>query len=85
MPGHCQGDLRGFTRSVQGAPLPGVQVLVHSVEENTDLKVLSDAQGAFLVYNLKPGRYQLRAAKEGLAASVTTAVELKARRICGLI
>ena len=25
------GDLRGVTRSVQGAPLPRVQVLVHSV------------------------------------------------------
>jgi hypothetical protein len=71
------GDLRGVTRSVQGAPLPGVQVLVHSVEDNTDLNIMSNDQGAFLVENLRPGRYELRAAKEGLASSALTTVDLK--------
>src|SRR5580693_6152808 len=34
------GDLRGFTRSAQGVPLPGVQVLVHSGRDNTDLSII---------------------------------------------
>jgi hypothetical protein len=74
--GSVFGDLRGFTRSAQGAPLPGVQVLVHSVEDNTDRNVVSNDQGAFRVENLRPGRYQLRATKEGLASSCVTTVDL---------
>jgi len=71
------GDLRGVTRSVQGAPLPGVQVRVHSVEDNTDRNIVSNDQGAFLVENLRPGRYELRAAKAGLASSTLETVDLK--------
>ena len=71
------GDLRGFTRSAQGVPLPGVQVVVHSVGDNTDLNIISDSQGAYLVENLRPGRYELRAAKEGLASSVLTTIDLR--------
>ncbi|HXW13960.1 MAG TPA: TonB-dependent receptor [Terriglobia bacterium] len=71
------GDLRGFTRSAQGAPLPGAQVLVHSVDDNTDLNIVSNDQGAFLVENLRPGRYELRAAKEGLASSELTTIDLR--------
>ena len=75
--GPALGDLRGFTRSAQGVPLPGVQVLVHSVGDNTDLNIISDSQGAYLVENLRPGRYELRAAKEGLASSVLTTIDLR--------
>jgi hypothetical protein len=71
------GDLRGVTRSVQGAPLPRVQVWVHSVEDNTDLNIMSSDQGAFLVENRRPGRYELRAAKDGLASPALTTVDLK--------
>jgi hypothetical protein len=71
------GDLRGFTRSDQGAPLPGVQVLVHSVKDNADYKAVSDQQGAYLVENLKPGRYQLKAAKDGMAGPEVTTVDLR--------
>ena len=75
--GPLSGDLRGFTRSAQGVPLPGVQVLVHNVRDNTDLNIMSNSQGAYLVENLRPGRYELRAAKDGLASSELTAVDLR--------
>jgi hypothetical protein len=75
--GPAFGDLRGFTRSAQGTPLPGVQVLVHCVNNNTDLNIVSNNQGAFLVENLRPGRYELRAAKEGLASTAKTTVDLR--------
>src|ERR1700722_3100672 len=48
------GELRGVTRSAQGAPIPAAQVLVHSVEDNTDLKIVSNGQGEFVAENLRP-------------------------------
>ena len=79
------GILRGVTRSAEGIPLSGVQVVVHSLDENTDRNVLSDGQGAFLVENLKPGRYQLTANKAGFAGSSVNTVELAPAQSLGLI
>jgi len=62
--GPVLGDVRGVIRNAQGARLPGVRVLVHSVADNTDRNTVSNDQGVFLVANVKPGRYQLQASKE---------------------
>jgi hypothetical protein len=70
------GALRGVTRSAEGFPLSGVQVVVHSLDENTDRSIVSDDQGTYLVENLKPGRYQLTANKAGITSSSLTSVEL---------
>jgi hypothetical protein len=37
--------------------------MVHSVEQNTDRKTLSEDEGSFAVENLQPGHYQLIATK----------------------
>ena len=76
--GPTSDNLRGYTRSDQGAPLPGVQVVIHSVAENTDQKIVSDQQGAYLLENLKPGRYQLTAVKQGMAVSEVTTIDIRA-------
>jgi hypothetical protein len=68
--------LLGVTRNAEEVPLSGVQVVIHSLDENTDRSVVSNDQGAFLVQNLKPGRYQLTANKPGFASSSLTTVEL---------
>ncbi len=70
------GVLRGVTRSSEGAPLSGVQVIVHNLDEDTNKRIISDGQGAFRVEDLKPGRYQLLASKAGLAGSSSITVEL---------
>jgi hypothetical protein len=70
------GAVRGVTRNAEGAPLGGVQVVIHSLDEDADCTTLSDQRGAFLVENLKPGRYQLTANKSGLASLLTATVEL---------
>jgi hypothetical protein len=70
------GILRGVTRSAEGVPLSGVQVVVHSLDENTDRSIVSNDQGAFLVEDLKPGRYQLTANKAGFTTPSVTTVEL---------
>ncbi len=72
------GTVRGVTRNAQGAPLGGVQVIIHSLDENTDQRLESNNQGAFQVENLKPGRYQLTASKAGFGSSPLTTVELAA-------
>ena len=74
------GDLRGVTRAPGGMPLPEVQVIVHSVDESTDRTVVSGADGAFVLENLKPGRYQLLARKEGFGTAPANTVELTARQ-----
>ena len=79
------GILRGVTRSAEGLPLSGVQVVVHSLDENTDRSIVSDDQGAFLVENLKPGRYQLTANKAGFAGPSVATVELAPHKVFGLI
>jgi hypothetical protein len=70
------GTVRGVTRNAEGAPLSGVQVVIHSLDEDADRTTLSDNLGAFLVDNLKPGRYQLTANKSGLASSLPATVQL---------
>jgi hypothetical protein len=83
LPVHAQstfGDLRGTTRDPSGLPLPFAVVTVHSLDENTDQKVMSAEDGAFLIENVKPGRYQLTASKEGFQKSPTVNVELSARQ-----
>jgi hypothetical protein len=70
------GTVRGVTRNAEGALLGGVQVVIHSLDEDADRTTLSDQLGAFLVEDLKPGRYQLTANKSGLASLLTATVEL---------
>ncbi len=74
------GDMRGTTRDPSGLPLPATAVTAHSLDENTDRKVMSGEDGAFVIENLKPGRYQLTASKEGFQKSPTVDVELSARQ-----
>jgi len=70
------GDIHGVVRDSEGQPVAGAQVLVHSVEENTDHAVLSAMDGVFLVKGLKPGQYHLTASKEGFRASQNTTVKI---------
>lgn len=74
------GDLRGVTRDPSGLPLPGADVTVHSLDENTDRKLTSGDDGSFLVENLKAGHYQLTASKEGFKNSAPIDVQLSARQ-----
>ncbi len=66
------GVLHGTTLDARGLAVPQVQVTIHSIDENADQVVVSDGQGSFVVGNLKPGHYQLVAAKQGGASSQVT-------------
>jgi hypothetical protein len=65
------GGVRGI--ALNGSePVPGVQVIVHSVDAGTDRSVVSGRDGYFSVRNLKPGTYRLTAAGEGFVATPIT-------------
>jgi hypothetical protein len=66
------GVLHGTTLDPRGLLAPQVKVIVHSIQDNTDRVVTSDAQGSFVVGSLQPGRYQLTANKPGFESSQVT-------------
>lgn len=71
------GVLRGVTRDPGGfVCLPRAQVTLHSLDDGSERAVPSGADGAFVVANLKPGRYQIMAQKQGFADSSVAIVEL---------
>ncbi|MGA2131506.1 MAG: TonB-dependent receptor [Bryobacteraceae bacterium] len=61
--------VHGVTLRPDGAPLAEAQVVIHSQRDNTDQSVVSGQDGAFVAVNLKPGRYQLIASKDGFLTS----------------
>ena len=69
------GDIRGVTRNPGGQPLPVVQVVAQNMLEKTETSVTCGNDGAFIIGNLKPGKYQLTARAEGFQ-SPATEVEL---------
>lgn len=65
-------SLRGTTHSPEGIPIPAVRILVHHVEDNRDTTSTSAADGSFAIDELKPGQYQIYAAKAGFVSSPIT-------------
>ncbi len=74
------GSVRGVAQDDTGAILPDAQVTLHSVDENTDRKVTTDADGNFTVENVKAGQYSVRAQHSGFAESVINGVTVEARQ-----
>jgi Putative beta-barrel porin-2, OmpL-like. bbp2/Carboxypeptidase regulatory-like domain len=68
--------IQGIAEEPAGQPLAQAQVVVHSVNENTDRRVVTASDGSFLVENLKQGEYQVTAEKEGFARSKAKTIEL---------
>jgi hypothetical protein len=77
--GHHQsatGDVSGVTRDTAGNALAQTQVVLHSVEDNSERSATTDANGFFLMEGVKPGHYTLSATKEGFASSSLAAVDI---------
>jgi hypothetical protein len=66
------GTVLGVTLRPDGKPLHKAQIILRSGGDESDLTVVSDADGTFLIARLKPGQYQLTARAEGLATSSAT-------------
>ncbi|MGC2398208.1 MAG: TonB-dependent receptor [Acidobacteriaceae bacterium] len=74
------GSVRGITHDATGAAVPGVEIKLHSVDENTDRAVTADDSGNFVLENVKAGNYTLQASKTGFADTVVSGISLQARQ-----
>jgi hypothetical protein len=74
------GSVRGTTLDQTGAAVPGVEITLHNVDENTEVMATADDQGGFLFENVKAGHYTLQAVKEGFANAVVNQIELLIRQ-----
>jgi Carboxypeptidase regulatory-like domain len=74
------GSIRGTVQDASGAVVPGAQVVLHSIDENTDRTVTSDDAGNYVLENVQAGKYRLRASHSGLADSELDGITLAARQ-----
>jgi hypothetical protein len=74
------GSMRGSATDQTGSAIPSAQIKLHSLDENTDVMVVSDGEGNFLFENLKPGHYKLTAARQGFSNAVVDQIELATRQ-----
>jgi hypothetical protein len=65
-PAHAQsifGSIVGVTQDSSLLVVPETAVTARNLEENTTQAAVSDAKGIFRFVNLKPGRYEIVAAR----------------------
>ncbi|HLX44387.1 MAG TPA: TonB-dependent receptor [Bryobacteraceae bacterium] len=75
------GLVGGVTRdSSSGKPVPGAQIIAHSLNKGTDQSTVTGADGIFTFTKLEPGLYEIAATKEGFRNS-STHVEVSVRKI----
>jgi Carboxypeptidase regulatory-like domain len=74
------GSIRGVMQDKTGAVVPGASITLHSNDENTDRSVEADASGAFLLENVKPGNFSLRAQHNGFADTNLKGIVLNPRQ-----
>ncbi|WP_158789852.1 carboxypeptidase-like regulatory domain-containing protein [Granulicella sp. L46] len=74
------GSIRGTVEDVSGAAVPDAQVRLHSIDENTDRVVTTDAAGAYTLENVNAGKYKIVGERAGFADSVVDGISLAARQ-----
>lgn len=67
-----------MTQNSKGLPLSGVQVVIHSVDDNSDRTFVSGDGGTFVAEDLKPGRYKVTAVKAGFVRSQAALIDVAA-------
>jgi hypothetical protein len=74
------GSVRGVAQDDTGAILSDTLVTLHSVDENTDHTVTTDADGNFTLENVKAGHYSVRAQHSGFSETVINGVTVESRQ-----
>jgi hypothetical protein len=74
------GSIRGTVQDSSGASIPDTRITLHSIDENTDRTVMSDATGTYAFENVLANRYSIRAQHDGFAETVVGGVTLAARQ-----
>ena len=74
------GSIRGTVQDISNAAVPDAKVTLHSVDENTDRVVMTDAAGAYTLENVKAGKYKIVGQRSGFADTVIDGIALAARQ-----
>jgi Carboxypeptidase regulatory-like domain len=74
------GSIRGTVQDSTGAAIPDTQITLHSIDENTDRTVTSDATGSYALENVLANKYNIRARHDGFAETVVDGITLAARQ-----
>ena len=74
------GSIVGEVRDPSGAAVAAAAINVTEIDSNTVRSVSSDKEGLDQIINLKPGRYEITAAKSGFATTKAGQVLLEARQ-----
>jgi Carboxypeptidase regulatory-like domain len=74
------GSVRGTVQDATGAAMPGTQVVLHSVDENTERTLTADSSGNFIFENVKPSHYNLKAHRDGFADTLVSGITVEARQ-----
>src|ERR1700750_206373 len=74
------GSIRGTVQDISGASIPDTRITLHSIDENTDRTVMSDATGTYAFENVLANKYSIRAQHDGFAETVVGGITLAARQ-----
>ena len=74
------GSIRGTAQDTSGAAIPDTQITLHSIDQNTDRVVKTNATGDYAFENLLAGQYSLRAQHDGFADTQVDGITLAARQ-----
>jgi Carboxypeptidase regulatory-like domain len=74
------GSIRGTAQDTSGAAIPDTQITLHSIDQNTDRAVKTNATGDYAFENVLAGQYSIRARRDGFADSEVDGITLAARQ-----
>jgi hypothetical protein len=74
------GSIRGTVQDSSGAAIPDTQIMLHSIDENTDRTVTSDATGSYAFENVLANTYSIQARHDGFGETVVLGITLAARQ-----
>jgi carboxypeptidase family protein/TonB-dependent receptor-like protein len=70
------GSLTGIVKDATGGRLPGATVTVVNKDNNLTREATTDADGAYNIINLQPGRYDVKVALSGFREASRTSVPI---------
>ncbi|WP_260734833.1 TonB-dependent receptor [Tunturiibacter lichenicola] len=74
------GSVRGIVQDNTTAVIADSQIVLHSLDENTERTVTADASGSFIFENVKAGKYSLHAHHDGFADTQMSGISVEARQ-----
>jgi len=81
LPSSAAASIRGEVADATSALIPGVKITLTTPAGDDAAEVLSDASGSFLVRDLKPGDYVVRATFDGFAPFQSAILTLAANQV----